>query len=171
MKQVFYLLIGFLCITNMYAQHDVAAIEYNNKIVNEQTKIGEAILSFSSNPNAFSLAKLKEQAESSMSIIKKMKAYKDDKQLLSAAKDMFKFYISISKNDYKELLYLVENKEKYESNELTRKLNTLVKNISAKEIPLDNAFQSAQKKFAEKYGFTLQKNDLSDKLKDATKEN
>jgi len=28
-----------------------------------------------------------------------------------------------------------------------------------------------QKKFAEKYGFTLQKNDLSDKLKDATKEN
>ena len=72
MKHLF--IFCFLLITSfsIYANSE-DAIAYNDKIVSEQTKIGEAILAFSTNPNDFSLTQIRTQAENSLGVLNGMK--------------------------------------------------------------------------------------------------
>jgi hypothetical protein len=165
MKQLLtFLLCSFAFLSSFAGNNE--AIAYNDKIVSEQNKIGEAILAFSGNPNDFSLSGIKTQAERSLSVLKEMKPYEGDKKFLSAAKALFKFYGDITENEYKKILQLVVDKKKYTQEEITQKINKLTESISKREHPLDKAFQEAQIAFAQKYGFSLRKNDLIDKFKE-----
>ncbi|MBK9793829.1 MAG: hypothetical protein IPP60_12260 [Sphingobacteriales bacterium] len=169
MKHLF--IFCFLLITSfsIYANSE-DAIAYNDKIVSEQTKIGEAILAFSTNPNDFSLTQIRTQAENSLGVLNGMKPMDGNKDFLVAAKALFKFYAGITKNEYKKILELIQEKDKYTSEQITAKINELTESISKKEVPLDAQFKDAQVAFAKKYNFTLRKNDLEEKFKDAKEE-
>lgn len=169
MKHILILLITIATSVSANANND-AAIAYNDKIVNEQTKIGETILLFSGNPNEFSLTQISTQVQNSLKVLNTMRGFDGSKDLLEAAKALFKFYASITKNEYKEILELLEKRNKYSQEELSSKIDELTNSISAKEGPLDKKFQAAQSVFAQKYGFTLSKNKLEEKIKDVTKE-
>lgn len=164
MKHLFILLFcissGFVALAN-----DNDAISYNDKIVNEQIKIGEAILAFSNNPNDFSLNQIRTQGENSLKVLNEMKAYEGNKDFLSAAKTLFRFYVSITQNEYRKILDLIADKNSYTTEEITEKINQLTESISKKEKPLDAKFKDAQVAFAQKYNFTLSKNELEDKFK------
>lgn len=143
------------------------AIAYNDKIVTEQNNIGKKILDFSAAPNEASLAAIREQTDASLKELNQMKPYEGNKELLDAAKALFSFYHEVSENEYKEILAMLNNKDKYSNEEFTSKLNQLVTSISDKEKPLDERFSTAQKAFAGKYGFTLKDNDLQQELNNA----
>ena len=66
--------------------------------------------------------------------------------------------------------FLIQEKDKYTSEQITAKINELTESISKKEVPLDEQFKDAQVAFAKKYNFTLRKNDLEEKFKDAKEE-
>lgn len=163
MKLFLIFCISVLSSVAAYAVNDEAII-YNDKIVGEQNKIGEAILAFSNNANEFSLEQVQKQAEASLAVLNSMKPFEGNKELLGAAKNLFKFYISITKNEYKKMLDLIINKDKYSEEELTKKINALSESLTKKEQPLDAKFQAAQAVFAKKYNFTLTKNQLEEKL-------
>jgi hypothetical protein len=165
MKILFALLTGFISITTFAASD--AAIEYNDKIINEQSKIGEKILAFSGDPNETTLQGIREQAQSSISVVSKMKPYEGNIEFKAAAIALFTFYSDITQHEYKDLLKLVANKDKYDQNKLTEKMNQLINSITSKEKPLDARFNEAQVAFAKKYGFTLGKNELQDEIDNA----
>ena len=85
MKSLFILFISILSTTATFAS-DADAIDYNDKIVTEQNKIGEAILAFSSNPNDFTLNQIKIQADEGLEVLNSMKPFEGNKKFLSAAK-------------------------------------------------------------------------------------
>ena len=166
MKHLFILCISLITSFQLFAAND-AAITYNDKIVGEQTKIGEAILAFSGNPNDFSLKQIKTQADNSLTVLNTMKPFDGNKDLLDAAKALFKFYAAITKNEYKKILVILQEKDKYTQEQLTAKINEYSNSISKREAPLDEKFQTAQKAFAKKHNFTLSKNELEEKIKNA----
>jgi len=93
-----------------------------------------------------------------------MKAFDGNKDFLISAKALFKFYKNISENEYKKILYFLENKRNYPQEELDKKVDELTKSIAQSEGSLDASFQYNQRKFAEKYGFALRKNSMADKF-------
>ncbi|HPN19714.1 MAG TPA: hypothetical protein PK546_09215 [Chitinophagales bacterium] len=163
MKSLFILLISILSTVATFAS-DADAIDYNDKIVTEQNKIGEAILAFSSNPNDFTLNQIKIQADEGLEVLNSMKPFEGNKKFLSAAKALFKFYGEITGNEYKKILLLIKEKDKYTNEEINAKVNELTGSISKKENPLDVQFKEAQVEFAGKYNFTLTKNELEEKI-------
>ena len=150
MKSLFILFISILSTVATFAS-DADAIDYNDKIVTEQNKIGEAILAFSSNPNDFTLNQIKIQADEGLEVLNSMKPFEGNKKFLSAAKALFKFYGEITGNEYT-------------NEEINAKVNELTGSISKKENPLDVQFKEAQVEFAGKYNFTLTKNELEEKI-------
>lgn len=157
------LIVAFIFTANAFANNNDAVL-YNDRIIAEQNKIGLTLLTFSGNPNEFSLSSVTTQVDKSLDVLKGMKAFDGDKEFLISAKALFKFYKSISKNEYLKILQIIENKKRYTQEEVGIKIDLLTKSIAQQEDPLDAAFQSAQKKFANKYGFTLTKNNLSEKF-------
>jgi hypothetical protein len=77
---------------------------------------------------------------------------------------LFKFYGEITGNEYKKILLLIKEKDKYTNEEINAKVNELTGSISKKEDPLDVQFKEAQVEFAGKYNFTLTKNELEEKI-------
>jgi hypothetical protein len=160
-----YIFFLFLLISISVFAQDNEAIAFNDKIVNEQIKIGEAILAFSDNPNDFSLKQIKIQSDKSINELNSMKVFDGNKKFLSAAKSLFKFYGEITNNEYKKILDLIQNKNKYTSEEVTTKITKLTESITKKESILDAGFKEAQQNFAAKYNFSLTKNELEERFK------
>lgn len=163
MKHFFFILFLFFASRGVFANSN-EAVAYNDKIITEQNKISETLLTFSGNPNEFSLSNITTQVDKSLDVLKGMKAFDGNKDFLISAKALFKFYKNISENEYKKILYFLENKRNYPQEELDKKVDELTKSIAQSEGSLDASFQYNQRKFAEKYGFALRKNSMADKF-------
>jgi hypothetical protein len=160
MKHYIFILLTFLFINISQAKPNNDAIEYNDKIVTEQTKIGNQILAFSEAPTDESLAVLQKQATTSLAVLNEMKPFEKNAELLNTAKVLFQFYINVTNNEYAKILDLFKNSTKYKQEELIEKINVYVAAIGAKEKNIDQNFSVAQNTFAKKFGFTLTENKL-----------
>jgi hypothetical protein len=164
MKNLLVLLVAIFTIHATQAKSDNAAIDYNDKIVAEQNKIGEQILAFTAQPTNESIVVLQKQAAASLEVLNSMKPFEKNSELLDAAKKLFKFYVDITTNEYVKVLELLNNSDKYKPEELSAKINEYVAIISQKESILDANFSIAQQNFAKKYGFTLTENKLQEEI-------
>lgn len=167
MKKYIFLLIAFFTINTISATNSQEAIDYNYKIVTEQNKIGNQILAFTEAPSKESLAGLQKQAASSLAVLNSMKSFDKNNDLLNAAKDLFKFYVAVTSDEYAKILDLI-SETKLTQEELISKINVYVASISEKEKTFDANFGAAQTAFAKKYGFTFSQNALQEEI-DATK--
>lgn len=160
------LLISLLLVSVSYAgfSNTDQAVAYNDRIVNEQTKIGKAILEYSSNPNDQTLQGIKDQVKGGLAVLKSMKPYEGNSSLRDAAKDLFKFYQEVAEDEYKKIADLMKDSGKYTKDELVDKINKYADDIGKKEKPLDAKFQSLQEAFAKKYGFRITKNELQEQI-------
>ena len=157
MKKITFILGLFLSATFSFAS-DNPAIDYNDKIIIEQNKIGTSIKAFSQNPNDFTLDNIHQQVKKSLVILDEMQPFNGNKKFLKSAKNLFKFYLSITQNEYKEMLDLIINKNNESSEVVNNKITILGDKISKKEDPLDDKFQTAQIAFAKENNFTLTPN-------------
>ncbi len=164
MQKLILLLVAFLTLNATYAKTDNAAIDYNDKIVAEQNKIGNQILAFTEAPTDESLAGLQKQANASLGVLNEMKPFEKNSELLNAAKSLFQFYIDVTSNEYAKVLGLFKESNKYSQEELIEKINIYVTSISQKEKIFDTTFSAAQTAFAKKYGFTLTENKLQEEI-------
>lgn len=141
------------------------AAEYNDFIINEQTRIAKAIQAFnnifaSSTDTAEIHRKCRDitaQANDSYKQLLLTDPFSGDTALLKHSKVLFAFYAKIAANEFRQIVdvYYDNKRTQEEKNKL---LNELVQAITEKEKVYDANFQKAQKAFAEKHNMQLTEN-------------
>lgn len=141
------------------------AIAYNDFIVGEQTKVGEAIKLF---VNTYSNSKdsteiqearkaIVKQADSAVKLVKSVVAFKGDTSLKQHAIRLFNFYSVSAANEYNQFVLLAFDTKK--SNEqVNKEMKAIAKDITEREKIYDINFQEAQKAFAAKHNIKLSEN-------------
>lgn len=141
------------------------AVEYNDFIVGEQTKIGQTIKDFLAAYNqSKDSAQIQEarknivkQADSSVARLKRLVSYKGDTAFKMGASRLFGFYSTTARIQYDQLIKLSYNTT-LDGDALQKQFSALIADISGREKIFDTYFLEAQKAFAAKYNFTLAEN-------------
>ena len=143
----------------------MTAIEYNDAIVGEQTKITKLILDLVNHIET-DLDKCEElrkqtieQCDASIKTVEGMSDFEGNVRLKNTALDLFRFYKDISSNEYKEMLDILRKEDGITVEDVDR-LGALEQQVGQREVGLDQNFHNAQQEFANKYKLMIQENAL-----------
>lgn len=167
MKKLF-LPIVVLLFTAFSPANKLTPQEYNDVIIGEQNKISKIMLDmanhFGTDINKSDLLRedLVKQCQKSVTVLRELPAYEGDTKFRDAGIALYTFYGQISAMEYKEMIDILK-KTDIQASDIER-LTTLEKQITQREIPLDDEFQKAQAAFAKKYGFKLIENEYQDDI-------
>jgi hypothetical protein len=145
------------------------ALEYNNVIVDEQTKILEMFVAFTElqgdQLEELDKARLRiiDQCTASLKILEGLSDYEGNTRFRDAAIELFRFYRMTCENAYKEMIDILGKGEDITDSDLKR-LEEINAAVEAREVILDNALQAAQEEFTGKYNISLQKTEMQDKI-------
>lgn len=153
--------------SNAQANKFENAVDYNDYIVNEQTKVGMAIKKFnaafenSTDTAVLHAARIaiSRQADSAVNRMNKMVPYKGDTSLKKNAISLFGFYSKIAGKEYKQFIWIFFSKEKT-TEQKSKELQDIVNDITEREKIYDSNFLEAQKAFATKYNIKLTENEF-----------
>lgn len=169
MQKIFLFTSLFILLVACNSGNKMSAIEYNDTIVQEQTKITEKTLAMVESIET-DLEKCEDlrletiiQCEQSIATVKAMTDYEGNTRLRDAALALFEFYKDINANEYKEMLNILNKGEEIDEADITQ-LQTLEQQVGNRETSLDAEFQTAQKEFASKYHLEIEENALQDKI-------
>src|SRR3954462_9985101 len=109
MKIIGALLLCTLCCTSIFSQNNFAANSYYKAIKTEEENIGREIYFYKNRVSELNLKILNFQIRKSIAVIDSLPAYNNEVQLKKATIDLFKYFLSVSNNQYKQLLKLVED--------------------------------------------------------------
>lgn len=168
MKKFFAFVAGISLLFSCQSKETIKPEAYNDSIVSQQTHIARLMIDMANASNDIAKAqelrqKAAEQAEASLKALDRLGPYKDDKNLLEAARNLFTFYRDICNNEFKELYELAARAEEGDV-EVMERMMAINQQIADKEAPLDEAFAKAQKEFAEKYGIKITENALQKEI-------
>ena len=164
---LFLLLVLFLGACNMTPS--MTALEYNNKIVDEQNKIITKILAFYDATAAGSETSEKlrkeasEQCETSLKVIKALPDYEGDTRLRDAAVELLLFYQTMADKSFVEMMAIIEKGEEITDEDLAQ-LEKIEADITNKEVLLDEELAKAQEAFSKKHNVTLVDNEIQQKI-------
>lgn len=156
---------------NAIAQANQKAIDYNDKIVEEQDKIGEKIISFNAvvgdNTSAktqaeASLKEILSTVDAAISATEKLGAFDGNNELQTSALNLFKFYKKCMSSDYSAMINIVYKESPTEAD--YAELEKVLKKVTDEEKVVDADFQKAQENFSKKYNFTLTENKLQEEI-------
>lgn len=151
--------------------------EYNDDLIAIQNKVIAGMIEFSKSLQEIdyenSVASFKDIREKHASLIaiamngvneiKKEKPYKKNDKFRKSLENLLKFYHSIVKTDYDEMIKILEK-----GNDITEKdnarLNEIQKSIEVRETELDRKLQEEQLAFTSSHGIGLKDNDLQDDI-------
>lgn len=171
MKSFIFTFLVFSSLCQANAQTFKTAVEYNDYIVEQQTLIGEKLMTFferfgeedmSNAVISTILDDLLNTVNDGVLAIKRLPAYEDDTQMRQAALELFQFYSKTIDQDYREMVNLVFGGNLDDAT--AARFKEIVAKVQAEEVEYDLNFSSAQGAFAEKYDFTLEENELQEKM-------
>jgi len=168
MKKTFILFISLLLITACNNTNKISAVEYNDQIIEEQSKILRLMIdmagSFDSDPTMTDKMRqdITKQCDSSIKVVSEMAPFSSNTKFRDAAVELFKFYKDISENEYVEMLAIL-SKEAILEQDLAR-LNEIEANIAEREAVFDDNFQQAQKVFAKANNMDLYENEMQKEI-------
>lgn len=174
MKYALTIFLLFVVFTTNAQKSFKTAISYNDYIVEQQTAIGLKILDFNKVVNVtvnydtlmMALKEIDKTIDKSLKNLKNTIAFEKETELKTSALNLFQFYKRIMNNEYKEMIKIL-SKGEY-SEEDSAKMSEILDKVVKDENAFDATFLDAQKKFAEKYGFTLQESELQEKIDEST---
>jgi hypothetical protein len=141
-----------------------SASQYNDYIVNRQTKLLEHVLDFAkaADKNADSAQKMLDhytiEAGTMLDEINGMPAYKGDSSLRKAAALSFGFYKNLFQNDYSRIITIRKKGAGITPDDITE-MKSIVAKITRDEEGFDNSFHTAQKNFADQHHMKLIENE------------
>jgi hypothetical protein len=138
-----------------FSQNNIAAASYYQMIKNEQKNIGQEIYFYRQSVSELNLKILTFQIKKSIGVIDSTPAYNNETKFKNATVELFKYFLSVSQNQYKQLLQYVEDPN-MDNKEYKAKLQALFKEISANEKPYDEKFYMAEDEYTKKYGIKLE---------------
>lgn len=146
-----------------------SAQDYNNYIIDLQSKTIKAILSFAdacSTGDATimrtSYEQFQKQAKESVVELKKLGSFDGNSEFRDKAIDLFSFYEEVANNDYKKMLDLLLKEDFNDADQA--EIDAIVAKVSEKEAKFDAAFAKAQDEFASKNNMSITKNALQDEI-------
>ncbi len=147
-----------------------SAMEYNDFLLGAQAKAINRMLALNwdVSSEAFNL-EIENFIQLLNTILKNVNSidtYKHGKDFKEAIKEQLYMYKDIVKNDWLEIFEL-QNKSPTsdeEMQELSSKIDAILKRTEEKEAPIDIKVENAQIEFAKKYNFKLYANELQEKL-------
>jgi len=174
MKKLFFTASLSLFILTSFNMPKMTPVEYNDAIINEQTKISKVMLdmagAFGTDINKAEIYRkvLVKQCVLSIETTQKLPAYDGSTKFRDAGVALYTFYKSISEKEYKEMIDILRKGSEITEADIT-KLTSLEQEITVKETPLDDAFQAAQTEFAKKYDLLLEENKMQDDIDNLSK--
>lgn len=149
------------------------ALDYNNQIVDEQTKILEKFVAFTEIGDGENRLKeldkarmdIVNQCESSLKIVEALAPYEGNTRFRDAAIELFRFYKTTCEGSYKEMIEILGKEENITDEDITR-LEEINSGVEQRELVLDNALQAAQEEFTKKYNIDLQETEMQKKIDD-----
>lgn len=149
------------------------AVEYNDIIVDEQSKIGQRIIDFNYAVEAgeemdLPLKLILEQIDISIAVVEKVKPWEDGAALKSSALSLFKFYKSIVAKEYSEMVGILKKENIAESD--VARLDELLASITEREEKLDADFSYQQETFAKRWNIELAPSELQNEIDGLNKE-
>lgn len=161
--------LSFLVIQLIGFSQNSTAIEYNDKIISEQTKI--ILLTLEMNDYLETdLVKCEEirveiikQCESSIGVVQKMSAFEGNSDLKNAAVNLFTFYKETYTTEFLQLIEILNKGELITDDDIIA-LTEISELVANKEIPIDAAFEKAQNEFAERHNFVIEENELQQEI-------
>jgi hypothetical protein len=137
------------------------AIEYNNYIIAEQTKINgtmtllsDAIQSGTNDDMDKALDAVNLQAKSSCAAIQKLDSYNKNEGFRNSAQKLFAFYSHISKKEFRQMIKILKKGDRISEKDI-KHMNKINESITKKETLLYEAFTTAQETFAKENNFTI----------------
>jgi hypothetical protein len=141
------------------------ATDYNNRIIDLQSKIIKSMLDFAKTfqgRDGATMIKAHGTMVSTMkSAIKEAKTigpFDGSSKFRDAAVEMFKFYLDIANKEYREIVNIL--KKKNPGKKGLKRIDEIVQSITVRENALDAKFSKIQVAFTKKYGVELGENRL-----------
>ncbi|HBS86500.1 MAG: hypothetical protein A2W91_19985 [Bacteroidetes bacterium GWF2_38_335] len=161
MKKLFLILFAIIpFVINAQDEDWDDPIFYNDFIVEQQTDLMTLILEMNTALETgtaeevyTALNQLQERTARAIDELDNMPCHKGDCEMIDAARKLFAFYALIFEDDYNKMIKLALKTELTDV-ELTE-FSEIQSGIVTREAALDEAFLGAQKRFADKNGFTL----------------
>ena len=147
-----------------------SAMEYNDFLLGAQAKAINGMLALNSDASSeasnLEIDNFIQLINTILKNVNSIDTYKHGKDLKEAIKEQLYVYKDIAKNDFLELFELGNRSptSDEEMQELSSKIEAILKRIEEKETPIDIKVENAQIKFAKKYNFKLYANELQEKL-------
>jgi hypothetical protein len=142
-------------------------ITYNDGIVGLQVKTMERMIAFQSmtaEEMQAELAPMAAELDESIATLEKLVAIPGGEDLRLSALDLFKFYKGMVTEELTELVaILLKGEENITEEDMTR-IDELANAMGEKEVPFDEAFQTAQQAFAKANNMMLQENELQKEI-------
>ena len=145
------------------------AIEYNDAIIKEQSKIMQKVLEFLSVMEKDLIKAdqvLKEtavQTKASIKTVSAMEPFDGSSELRDSALELFKFYLHVVENEYPEMIAILKKGESITQKDVDR-MNELQQKITKQEQVLDSKMSTAQANFSKKHNISIQENELQKKI-------
>lgn len=143
----------------------MTAIEYNDAIINEQTKITQLTLDLIKSLET-DLDKCEEirlatvtQCDTSIAVIKRIENFEGGEAFKNSALDMIQFYKDVYSKEFKDMIVLLKKGENITPEDINS-FTVMNENISSREQALEATFKKAQTEFAAKNNFTIGENAL-----------
>lgn len=153
----------------------MSPVDYNDMIVTEQNKIIKIVFAYvdAVSNGAVDAEKTRllmvDQCKSSLKVVEGMEDYEGNVRLRDAGIDLFKFYLTLAEESFKEISEINNKGEEITVEDLER-LEILESEMDKKEFALDNALSAAQEEFAKKYNFQLGENKYQKEVDELNKE-
>ena len=145
------------------------AVAYNDRIIALQTRVVKGMIDFSKSFDAGDKSVMEKKHAELLSTIQgvikeaqTIEGFDGNTEFRDAAVEMFNFYDSIAKKEYKEIMGIL-TKETPEATDLPR-INEIVTSISQREEQLDSKFQGIQQAFARKHNIMLMDNKMQKQI-------
>lgn len=147
-----------------------SASEYNDYIVNRQTRLMRHVMEFAKVAES-SLDSAQElltnavrETGAMIDEINGMPPYKGDSSLRDAAVATFRFYKRVFEKDYRDILAIRKKGPDNISSEDMAEANRIVEKISKEEEGFDKAFHLAQREYARRNNMKLMENSLQQEI-------
>jgi len=166
MKTLFTLLtLSFVLLQSCKPEKTMTAIEFNDAIIAEQSKIIQLTLDFAKTMET-DLDKCEEirlqtivQCDSSIAAIGRIESFEGGEALKSSALDMIQFYKDIYSNEFKTMIEILKKGENITPEDI-ESLTKINEEITKREQVLDATFNNAQTEFAKKNNLNIGENAL-----------
>ena len=163
------LFIGIILFPSCNGSKKMTAVEYNDSIIEEQSKVIKLTIELVKNMDIDLVACEKnrvdivKQCDSSLVILKQLEPFNGNLQFKSSAVKLFEYYKKVYSTDYKTLLEIL-NKGEDLTEEDVDQISLIADKVEKEEGRIEDIFIEAQKEFAKQNNIRIEENELQKEI-------